>query len=656
MLAEGTVVGDFRIIRQLGSGGMATVYEAHQISLNRVAALKVLAQHLGEDPNFRERFTRECHIQGGLDHPNIVPVYGAGESPHGLYLGMRLVRGPSLRELLTSEKLSPDRSLEILAPVAGALDVAHSNDLIHRDVAPQNILIDERGHTYLADFGITKSSGDRSLTRTGQFVGTLDYVTPEQIRDEPTTAATDVYSLSAILFECLAGRVPFDKGSEAAVLYAHVSEDPPRLTEVEPALPEGLDPVLERGLAKQQGDRYATASALIQAARDALREPEPRSAPEPAAVVTAPPEPEPEPEPEPTATKATRRLARTRPVATVPVGDGEPATIERGDDPDRSPSRSAIALLVAMGLLTVAIGVGLLTGGDSEARTPPTEAAGELEVTPPSGWAARSEDRVEIEGMVLTDAVRMAPRDSSGEAGEVVVGTSSATGKSLLPASFERAAGGASAGAPVSLGSLEALRYDELRPPGSSGPLTVFAAPTAAGVATVVCRPEGTPAGFSETCGQTAATLATKAKPFPLGPSPDLARTMRTRVSQLANRRSALRGRLAAAGSAAEQAAIAGRLAKAFRRSARSFTADRVTPQSQAGLDAVVEALRGARDSYGSLADAAGREEAGAYAAAKDEVRRAEGAVDERLVAMRQLGYRVGGDPLGDGGNGVPGS
>ena len=265
-LAEGTVVAGYRLDGILGEGGMGVVYEATQLSLDRKVALKIVAPGLSADVGFRARFRREGLIQARVEHPNIVTVYEAGEEDGLLYLAMRLVRGASLKELIRDDELDPARSLRILKAVGDALDSAHDAGLIHRDVKPHNILVGVRDYPYLADFGITKAVNDTGLTRTGQFMGSLDYIAPEQIRGEGATAASDIYALGAVLFECLTGAVPFPKDSEAAVLYAHVAEQPPTVSQRRPELPEKLDEVIARGMAKEPEDRPTSAAALIEEA------------------------------------------------------------------------------------------------------------------------------------------------------------------------------------------------------------------------------------------------------------------------------------------------------------------------------------------------------------------------------------------------------
>ncbi len=272
---------------------MGVVYRATQLSLNRSVALKILSSDLGDDESFRERFRREGLLQAAIDHPHIVTVYDTGESEHGLFLAMRMVRGPTLKDMVISRELDPARALRILRQVAEALDTAHDVGLTHRDIKPQNILIAARDHAYLADFGLTKAPDEAGrLTATGQFVGTIDYVSPEQIQGESATPRSDVYALTGVLYECLVGSVPYPKPTEAAVVYAHISEPPPRPTDDRPELPAAIDEVVAKGMAKDPADRYASAGELLQDAHRAFGQaiagvgtpPGPVSSPEAAGV------------------------------------------------------------------------------------------------------------------------------------------------------------------------------------------------------------------------------------------------------------------------------------------------------------------------------------------------------------------------------------
>src|SRR5688500_12620274 len=264
---------------------MGVVYRATQLSLNRTVALKILATELSQDGAFRERFRREGLLQAAIDHQHIVTVYEAGDTEHGLFLAMRLIRGPTLKDMILAGELDPARTLRILTQAAAALDTAHDVGLTHRDIKPQNILIGAEDHAYLADFGLTQASDEVSLTETGQFIGTIDYVAPEQIQGFGATARSDVYSLTAVLYEALTGVVPFLRMNEAAVLFAHISETPPPVTERRSELPAEVDAVISRGMAKNPDDRYPSAGELVADARAAFGDE--------TAIAAAPPPPAP---------------------------------------------------------------------------------------------------------------------------------------------------------------------------------------------------------------------------------------------------------------------------------------------------------------------------------------------------------------------------
>ncbi len=207
MLGPGTQIAGYLIEGVLGQGGMGVVYEARQPALNRSVALKLLASEFADDTVFKARFQREAVMQAAIDHPNVVPVYDVGESELGLFLAMRLIRGLTLKQLLAEGQLDPARCFELLEPIASAIDAAHAAGCIHRDIKPQNVLISLKGHSYLADFGLTKPAGDGSLTQPGHFVGTPAYAAPEQIVGE-ATALSDIYAFGAMLFEALTGHRP----------------------------------------------------------------------------------------------------------------------------------------------------------------------------------------------------------------------------------------------------------------------------------------------------------------------------------------------------------------------------------------------------------------------------------------------------------------
>jgi len=270
----------YRIEALLGRGGMSVVYRAEDLRLKRKVALKLLAPELAADERFRERFLRESELAASLDHPSIVPIYEAGEVEGQLYIAMRYVAGGDFKALLREEgSLEPTRALSLLAQVADALDAAHDAGLVHRDVKPGNVLLDSREHCYLSDFGLTKQvSSESGFTATGEITGTIEYVAPEVIEGKKIDARADLYSLGCMLFECLAGEPPFHRDSELAVLWAHVHEEPAKLSDRRPELGEELDAVLAKALAKAPEKRHARCRELVEAARQALPEPEPAAA------------------------------------------------------------------------------------------------------------------------------------------------------------------------------------------------------------------------------------------------------------------------------------------------------------------------------------------------------------------------------------------
>ena len=281
-MPELPLVGDefagYRMRAVLGRGGMSVVYQAENLRLNNVIALKVLAPELAADDVFRARFLEESRIAASLNHPNVIPIYDMGSSNGLLYIAMRYVSGTDLRQMIKKRgRLQPENALFLLGQVARALDAAHRKGLVHRDVKPGNMLI-ERGsdegdpdHVYLADFGITKHAMSRTgLTSTGQFLGTIDYVAPEQIRGTSVLGLADQYSLGCVLYECLTGRVPFEKDLDAAIIWAHVEETPAMPTVLRPDLPPEIDDVFGRVLSKQPGGRYRSCREFIDAARMAL--------------------------------------------------------------------------------------------------------------------------------------------------------------------------------------------------------------------------------------------------------------------------------------------------------------------------------------------------------------------------------------------------
>ncbi len=276
--AAGSRIVGYRLEEQIGQGGMAVVFRAHDERLDRRVALKILAPGLALDEGFRQRFIRESRAAAAVDDPHIIPVFEAGEADGVLFIAMRLVRGGDVRSLLDRHgPLPPARAGQIIAQVAEALDAAHAHGLVHRDVKPANMLLDAStrsdrpDHVYLSDFGLSKQSlAPSGLTSTGQFLGTLDYVAPEQIEGRPVDGRTDLYALACAAFELLSGEPPFRRDDRLAVVYAQLSEPPPSLTARRAGLAVAVDAVLARGMAKSPDDRYQSCRDFGTALREAL--------------------------------------------------------------------------------------------------------------------------------------------------------------------------------------------------------------------------------------------------------------------------------------------------------------------------------------------------------------------------------------------------
>jgi serine/threonine-protein kinase len=269
-------IAGYRIEEVAGRGGMGVVYRAQHMHLGRTVALKLLNPELAASEEFRERFVREARAAAELEHPNIVPVYDAGEVEGRLYLAMKFIEGTDLAHLLEQEgRLGPERAMPLLQQLADALDAAHKNGLIHRDVTPANALL-EGDRLYLTDFGLTRRvDSTRPLTATGRAVGTAAYLAPEQIRGEPLDRRVDVYALGCVMYQCLAGEPPYLRDTDMLIMWAHVGAEPPSLSAERPDLPSTVDRVLQKALAKSREDRYDTCGQLISEMKRALNPSQP---------------------------------------------------------------------------------------------------------------------------------------------------------------------------------------------------------------------------------------------------------------------------------------------------------------------------------------------------------------------------------------------
>lgn len=684
MLEPGTQIAGYRIERTIGRGGMGVVYEATQLSLGRAVALKIVAPDLAADAGFRERFRREGTIQAGLDHPSIVTVYEAGETSDGLlFLAMRLVRGPSLRELIARRGLADERALHLLAQVADGLDAAHEAELVHRDVKPANILVDERDRAFLADFGLTRAVAQRGMTKTGHLVGTLDYLAPEQITGQAITGAADVYALGIVLYECLVGSVPFRRDSEAAVMYAHLSEPCPPVTRSRPDLPAELDAIVARALAKSPADRHGTASELIAEARRALavRQAQP--------LATAPTR---------FATQDTASwldripgtMADTHEQATLAASPSSPPPARRR--PSRPLLAAAAAALVAG---VVAAVVATTTGGDGPrgadglleaapaaapapapappapaptpaaapapataesppavaprdpplplpSATPATVSVGPVSLDVPADWAATGTGSTAPRLGAETPLALRAPT------GGILLGSVYRAERSdLLPAGIDAALVRSGAVEIVLVAGVEALRYRGIRPRGSSLELTLYALPTLPRSTLLSCAAPPDDA-FHDACGRAVASarLEPGTRVSEVRPSPAFGRIVDGVVAGLNGERRRGRAALAAAPNAPGQAAAATALARAFedareRLRGRVADLDGLRPFERAATTALLAGLRAAERAYRQIAVAAGRVDPEAYRAAAAAVGRAERELQAAIRSLRALGYRV---------------
>ncbi|MBN2303827.1 MAG: serine/threonine protein kinase [Anaerolineae bacterium] len=270
-IAVGMTVGGYEIVEELGQGGMATVYRAHQLSMHRDVAIKVLPSHLMNEPVSLERFRQEASIVARLEHRAIVPVHDYGEHEGIPYIVMRYMDGGSVSDLLEKGPIPPERTLQIIQQIAPALDYAHREGVLHRDLKPSNILLDANADAYLTDFGIARIIGTNSkpLTTTG-VVGTPSYMSPEQAQGQALDGRSDVYALGVVLFEMLTGIRPFEGETPYSVAVKHVTEAAPSASDINPALSVDVEHLLYKALAKSRTMRFQTAAELALALESAL--------------------------------------------------------------------------------------------------------------------------------------------------------------------------------------------------------------------------------------------------------------------------------------------------------------------------------------------------------------------------------------------------
>ena len=267
-----TLPDRYRVVRHIANGGMASVWEAHDELLDRPVAIKVLAAHLTEDDRARRRFAREARTAAGLSsHPHVVTIYDVAEYDGKSFIVMELLRGGTLADRLRDGEEIPSRvALRWLEEAGSALDAAHEEGVVHRDVKPANMLLDAKGRLAIADFGIARLGLEDQITQTGQVLGTAAYLSPEQAMGEPATPASDRYALAVVAFELLTGSKPFEAENFAAQARAHVEDEPPRASERDIDVPPAVDGVLDRGMAKHPAERWESAGAMVRALEDAV--------------------------------------------------------------------------------------------------------------------------------------------------------------------------------------------------------------------------------------------------------------------------------------------------------------------------------------------------------------------------------------------------
>ncbi len=356
----GQTLGQYQLVEQIGKGGMATVYKAYQPSLERYVAVKILPAYFAHEPGFAERFTREAKAIAQLDHPNILPVYDFGKQGDTSYIVMKYVPAGTLHDKLGTP-MSPAQALSIIEQVAGALDHAHEKGILHRDIKPSNILIDDREWVYLSDFGLAKMvEGSVQLTGSGVGVGTPSYMSPEQGKGLPVDGRTDVYALGVVLFEMLTGRVPYEAETPMAVVIKHITDPVPLPRQVNPNIPDSVERVLLKAMAKERDDRFASAGDLAGALRRAVQELAP-------GVAAAPTPPEFE-----------HTVAQPTPPPSPPPVSSSPPAAPATPAKKRSAWLPVMVGLLGLGLLAACILVGVLwfsnQGGAvvSEALVSPT--------------------------------------------------------------------------------------------------------------------------------------------------------------------------------------------------------------------------------------------------------------------------------------------
>ena len=647
------MIAGHRLEEVIGQGGMGIVYRATHLGLDREVALKIISPALAHETNFRERFKRESRIAASLRHPHIVTIYDAGEDGELLYITMEYVVGEDLAEILcATPRLSPDFAVDMTGQVAAALAAAHRRGLVHRDVKPANILVqrgdEERAHAYLTDFGLTRhASSVGDLTGTGQWVGTLNYVAPEQLQTGDVDGRADIYSLGCVLFQTLTGTVPFDRHNDLAKLWAHVHDEPPRPSDLAPDIPKGLDEVVLTALRKDREDRYPTAEDFADASRKALRgtpPPPPPKAPAPKTkIATKQPRPK-SPEPhEPTEDAEGPEGAERSP--RPPRGSEEPTPVMAKSGVEESKAPHTRRLLVAAGALAfLALVVGFLIAPSDEVEAQDQVSEGNLAVMEPMGWERDVSGGRPIEGLELDDVIAFDYPPSMGRS-IMRAGAVSDPGSALdpIPPALAKRIKGDPKPKTVDLGEgIEGILYSGQTRSGERVEMLMI--PTADGYRAIACEAKSADyAAIAADCEATMASAAiVKTDPVVAGPDERVASGLAGALQQLGRAQEESAAGLSA-GNPKKQADAAGKLSGAY-----ADAADAIDgldpPAADAGAVAdLSKAFSASSDAFARLADAARDEDTSAFEDAQADVDEASRDAAEAIDALENNGYELTG-------------
>jgi Protein kinase domain len=668
-------VGRYLVLRELGSGGMATVFLARQEDLDRLVALKELNALRLKDPGFVRRFLRESRVAGSLTHPNIVTVHDYFEARGTPYIAMEYVSGGSLRPHIGH--LSVPQVGGVLAGVLAGLAHAERRGVVHRDLKPENLLITDDGQVKITDFGIAKATGSVrtlvELTATGTTLGTPNYMAPEQAMGQEVGPWSDLYSVGIIAFEMLVGEAPFrDTEEPMAVLMRQVKEPVPAVSSLRPDVDRAISDWVDRMLVKDPDKRIRSAAIAWTELEEALITVLGPRWQRQAGLVEGAAYTAPAFETPPTVPLQARRTRRapdrTKWARTVPPRKTAPTQVRPQRDGSRRGVRPwQVAALLAALLLVAGFALGLARGGSNSgsgsARPTAVTSTHELSLAVPSGWKPLA--RVPDTGLPLSDALALAPggRSSGPSVAYGLMRGNSAGNSALLPPAFLASLGQPAGQLPprtrvtLPANQLPAWRYRDLRPLGSPRQMSAYVVPTSLGVATVVCLAAqggiALPPGECEAIASTLRLL--HAKPYPIGPSDAYAAAVTNTLGELQRAVNTHGQALSRARTGPARSSAATALAGDYGRAAKRLAALQVSPADRAANARLVSALQQAGKAYATVARVARTGDTAAYNRARSAAARDEKAVDPAIAAVGAAGYSTG-NSGGQGGTGAAGS